>query len=78
MPCSGNHSEFCGGPDRLNLYSAPAAPPVDTCATVFASYGMLQNGGFESGFTGWTPNIVSGTFAVSLDTTYNYEGCDAA
>jgi hypothetical protein len=39
---------------------------------------MLQNGGFESGFTGWTPNIVSGTYAISLDTNYNYEGCDAA
>ena len=77
MPCSGNHSEFCGGPDRLNVYSAAATPPDSGCSPVFTSYGMLQNGGFEAGFAGWTPNIVMGTFSPALNTIYNFEGCDA-
>ena len=78
LPCAGNVSEYCGGLNRLNLYNAPP-PPINTCKPVLSTgYGLLVNGGFEDGFNGWTPGIVSGTFTPSLDQTLEYEGCNAA
>jgi hypothetical protein len=79
MPCVGDHSEFCGGPDALNMYGSPSAPPDPACQPLRADgYGLLTNGGFEDGFTGWTPNIISGTFAAGIDTEHELEGCNAA
>ena len=81
MPCAGNHSEYCGGPNALNVYAAPPTtpPPNDQCLPLRADgYGLLQNGGFESGFDGWVASILEGVFAVELDTKHPYEGCNAA
>ncbi|OCK83019.1 WSC-domain-containing protein [Lepidopterella palustris CBS 459.81] len=33
MPCSGNSSETCGGPNRLNLYVAKTLESTDPCET---------------------------------------------
>lgn len=81
MPCVGNHSEFCGGPDALNIYMAKSDPPSpsDNCLPPRSDgYGMLANGGFESGFATWTPSVLQGEFAFDVDTAHNYEGCNAA
>jgi hypothetical protein len=81
MPCAGNHGEICGGPNALNVYGAPSTtpPPGSGCKPLRADgYGLIQNGGFEDGFTGWTPAIISGEFAPSIDTQHELEGCNAA
>jgi hypothetical protein len=74
MPCSGDHTEICGGPNALNVYQAS-----DSClATRAGGYGLIQNGGFESGFASWSAAINSGAFSLGIDTTHEYEGCQAA
>lgn len=79
MPCKGNLTEFCGGPNALNIYSPIPSPPDTVCQPLRADgYGLITNGGFENGFTGWTPNTISGTFAAGIDTEHQLEGCDAA
>jgi hypothetical protein len=81
MPCTGNLLEFCGGPNALNIYQANSQtpPPSNSClAPRSDGYGMITNGGFEDGFTGFTPNILHGQFDFAISTTYNYEGCNAA
>jgi hypothetical protein len=34
MPCTGNGSEFCGGPDRLNLYNNTGTNQGNTTGSV--------------------------------------------
>ena len=48
--CTGNNLEICGGEDRLNIYSYSGTPPS-------TSSNLVQNPGFEQGFTGWTSHF---------------------
>ena len=54
MPCAGNASEFCGGPNRLDLYTFG-----DPCSTPVPANSIVQNGGFECGIAPWQQQIVS-------------------
>ena len=61
MPCAGNSSEFCGGPNRLNVYNftgiitTPLPPP-----------------GGGGGGSGGTPHV---TVTGGLPPHWNYSGC---
>ena len=45
MPCSGNSSEYCGGPNALNLYQLPnpTSPTAGAIPTGWASLGCLMD-----------------------------------
>ena len=64
MPCNGNGSEFCGGPDRLNVYNytgtnlPPLTPPVG-------------GGGNGGGGAGGSPVFP----AVNLPGSWSYNAC---
>ena len=63
------------------MYGAPTtpAPPASTCQPLRTDgYGLLQNGGFENGFAGWTPTVDYGDFDAGIDTVHELEGCNAA
>ncbi|KAJ8112547.1 hypothetical protein OPT61_g5108 [Boeremia exigua] len=89
MRCAGNSSEFCGGPERLDVYAlnvtteanstTNTSPATPTCTSTPLSNPFLLNGGFEEGLTDWTAvayNSSASAFDVGL-TEDALEGCAA-
>ena len=67
MTCDGNPNEYCGGPDRLDLYTGTATTPTST-----AGGGGGGGGGGTS--TGPTPTP-TGDDGATLPAGWKYDGC---
>lgn len=70
MVCNGNQTEYCGGPYRLNLYEAGAAPPTSSTRGTTTASAVT---------TTTRPPVVSTTTApprvTGLPTGWTYKGC---
>ncbi|KAL9044249.1 MAG: hypothetical protein Q9214_002599 [Letrouitia sp. 1 TL-2023] len=71
MTCSGNSSEYCGGPNRLNFYKGTQASTTSGTSTTTSSTSTTSTTSTGTSTT-TTP---TGPTAVPLAGSYAYQGC---
>lgn len=76
MTCAGNASEYCGGPNRLNMYilNFNATTSTSTTATATATSNSTVTGTSVGTSTSTTPTP-TGPITVTNITGHAYMGC---
>lgn len=69
MTCGGNSNEYCGGPNRLNLYKTDPEKPTSASTTSSASITPI------SSTTTHSSNTAAGPVAVPTASPFTYQGC---
>lgn len=69
MTCGGNSNEYCGGPNRLNLYKIDPAKLTSALTTSSMSISPI------SFTTTRSSKTVTGPVAVPTASSFNYQGC---
>ncbi len=73
MLCGGNTTEYCGGPNRLNMYAINGSLPLPTTSTSTTS---IPSGTGNSTMTSATPTPTpTGPITVQTLTGWTYLGC---
>lgn len=68
MTCGGNSNEYCGGPNRLNLYKTDPEKPT-SASTSSMSISPISSATTRSSKT------APGPFAISTASSFTYQGC---
>lgn len=69
MACGGNSSEYCGGPNRLNLYKTDPEKPTSASTTFPMSISPISSATTRSSKT------ATGPVAVPTASSFTYQGC---
>lgn len=69
MTCGGNSNEYCGGPNRLNLYKTDPENPTSAPTISSASITPISSTRTQPS------NTAAGPVAVPTASTFTYQGC---
>ncbi|KAI8196433.1 WSC domain-containing protein [Colletotrichum sp. SAR 10_76] len=77
MTCNGNSSEYCGGPNRLNMYTLNASLPVpsSSSSTAASGTGTATSAGTGTGTSTSTSAAATTTAANSRIGDWLFQGC---
>ncbi|KAL8855001.1 MAG: hypothetical protein Q9221_000197 [Calogaya cf. arnoldii] len=72
MLCGGNQAEYCGGPNRIDMYQLNASAPVPTGAPTTSTSTLSATGSISASATATVP---AGPAIKNTINTWGYYGC---